>query len=178
MRKINLLILGDYLPTGYDWQARVPQFDITNLAENDATSTSVLKSLPEIQETHRNTDAIMLMIGANDLLAGNGNYTVTVQEIGIKILGMFPSTDLLITSMIPLETEKFSMQEITKMNEHMAATAMHIGGVFLDIFTPLCNAIKNGQKILLDGTHLTDTGYSIWAKTMLEHIAFLVEEDD
>ena len=179
MRNIDLLILGDFLAAGYDWQARAPQFKVTNSTQSSATSLQILQSIPELHEKHASANAIMLATGGNDLLQGNGNYTATVQEIGVKILGMFPAADLLITSMIPLTLEEFSLKDIEKQNEHMAATAMHIGGVFLDIYTPLCNAIKNGQNIFKeDEATLNDLGYEIWAKTMLEHIAFLIEDDD
>ncbi len=179
MRTIDLLIIGDYLSAEFSWQARVPQFEISNLSVTDATSTDILNTLPKLKELHPETDAIMLSIGANDLRSGNDDFLSTIRDICIKGNELFPTAEFLVTSIVPITFADFPPQRIAELNQQMATMARDIGAVSLDVYTPLKKAMENGQEIVeADGIHLTSNGYALWAKTMLEHIAFLIEEDE
>jgi len=64
---------------------------------------------------------------------------------------------------------------IDNLNSHVEAFTMQTGCCFLDTHRRLSESEK--PVFQADGVHITAAGYEIWARAILEHIAFLVEND-
>lgn len=175
----RLIIVGDTPAAGYDWQDRIRNFIVTNCAVAGNTSAKLLQSLPEIKKKCPRADILMLSIGTTDMKLGNQNFPNTIIDIGKKMLSGWPASELLLTSLFPCETGAYTLAEIEKINKHISNTAVHIGGVYMDVYTPMMRAIEAKQQLFSGkDTLLTDDGWNIWARVLLEHIAFLVEDDD
>jgi len=77
----KILLLGDSLVADYDWQSRMPAYQVINLGVPGAMAVDLLASLPDIKQDEEHADVIMIMIGTNDVLAGNYEYINILKKI-------------------------------------------------------------------------------------------------
>lgn len=173
--RVELLILGDSLVADHDWQARMPMFSINNLGVPGAVAADLLESLDNVKLTQDHADVIMVMIGTNDLLEDNLFFTETVKEISVRLHGNYPKAELLISSILPMELPHFPYDTIPKINAEIESCTMQTGGCFFDTHKRL--ALSSKQIFQNDGVHITPAAYEIWSRSLIEYIAFLIEDD-
>jgi lysophospholipase L1-like esterase len=117
----------------------------------------------------------MVMVGTNDLLAGNFEFINTLKKIFVQLNRDFPTAEILANSLFPMQLPHMSEQTIANLNSHIATFTVQTGCCFLDTYRRFRDT---DQPIFLeDGVHLTEAAYEIWARALLEHIAFLIEND-
>ena len=172
----KILFLGDSLVADNDWQARMPFFKVDNLGVPGATATDLLASLPAIKTRATGADVIILMIGTNDLLGGNDDYLTQLKDILIQLSHDHPTAEILVNSLLPMDLPHLPDNAVSSLNTHIEAMTMRTGCCFLDMHKRFVNSEK--QLFQEDGVHLTAAAYAIWERSLLEHIAFLVENDD
>jgi lysophospholipase L1-like esterase len=64
---------------------------------------------------------------------------------------------------------------IANLNSHIESFTVQTGCCFLDTHS---RTSDSKQPIFQeDGVHLTEAAYEIWTRALLEHIAFLIEND-
>lgn len=175
----QILLLGDSLVADHDWQSRMPSFKVVNFGVPGNTAADLLASLADIkQRTHSGnviTDVIMVMVGTNDLLAGNFAFINTLKKIFVQLNHDFPSAEIIGNSIFPMQLPHLSEQTIANLNSHIEALTAQTGCCFLDTHRRFSDT---DQEIFQeDGVHLTETAYEIWTRALLEHIAFLIEND-
>lgn len=172
----KILILGDSLVADHDWQARMPSFKVENLGVPGATASDLLASLPTIQTRAAGAEVIVVMIGTNDLLGSNDDFLVQLKNILITLSHDYPAAEILVNSLLPMELPNLPQNSVSSLNTHMEAITMRTGCCFLDVHKRFSGSDK--QLFQEDGVHLTDAAYAVWERALLEHIAFLVENDD
>lgn len=172
---IQVLLLGDSLVADHNWQTRMPGYKVTNLAMPGAVAADLLSSLESIPSQYPQVDVIMIMIGTNDLLSGNLNFPQTTKEIIVRLRQHYPLAELLISTLFPMELPHLPYNTIPDLNASLEALTMQTGSCLLDTYQRFFGA--SGQLFKDDGIHITDSAYEIWGRTLLEHIAFLVEDD-
>jgi lysophospholipase L1-like esterase len=172
----KILILGDSLVADHDWQARMPSFKVENLGVPGATASDLLASLPNIQTRAAGAEVIIVMIGTNDLLSSNDDFLVQLKNILITLSHDYPAAEILVNSLFPMELPSLPQNSVSSLNTHMEAITMRTGCCFLDVHKRFSGSDK--QLFQEDGVHLTDAAYAVWERALLEHIAFLVENDD
>jgi lysophospholipase L1-like esterase len=171
----HILFLGDSLVADYDWQSRMPSYKVTNLGVPGAMASDLLASLPDIKQQAKYADVIVVMVGTNDLLTDNYEFINTLKKISIQLSHDFPTAAVLVNSLFPMELADLSDYIISSLNCHIEAFTMQTGCCFLDTHRLFSDS---GQPIFLeDGVHITEAAYEIWARALLEHIAFLIEND-
>ena len=171
----QILFLGDSLVADYDWQSRMPSYKVTNLGVPGALTADLLSSLPDIKQQVKYADVILLMVGTNDLLSGNFEFINTLKKIFVQLSHDFPTAEVLVNSLFPMELPHMSDYTIANLNSHIEALTMQTGCCFLDTHSRFSDS---DQMIFQeDGVHITETAYEIWARALLEHIAFLIEND-
>lgn len=171
----QIILLGDSLVADHDWQSRMPSYKVTNLGVPGAMTSDLLESLPEIKQQTKFTDVIMIMVGTNDLLAGNFEFINTLKKIFVQLNHDFPTAEILSCSLFPMKLPHMSDYTIDNLNSHIEAFTMQTGCCFLDIHRRLSDS---DQPVFQeDGIHLTEMAYEVWARALLEHIAFLIEND-
>lgn len=171
----KILLLGDSLVADHDWQARMPAFKIENLGVPGATATDLLTSLPTIKARAEGAEVIVVMIGTNDLLAGNDDFQLHLKQILVQLSHDYPAAEILVNSLLPMELPHLPENSVSSLNCHIEALTMRTGCCFLDIHRRFLNSDK--QLFQEDGVHITETGYAIWARALMEHFAFLIEND-
>lgn len=171
----QVLLLGDSLVADHNWQSRMPSYRVINLGNPGVMAADLLASIPEIKQQVKYTDVIMVMVGTNDLLVGNFEFINTLRDIFIQLNNEFPAAEILVSSLFPMKLRHMSDYTISNLNNHIEAFTVQTGCCFLDTHSRLADS---GQPVFKkDGVHLTKEAYELWTRTLLEHIAFLIEDD-
>jgi lysophospholipase L1-like esterase len=171
----TILFLGDSLVADHNWQSRMSSFKVMNFGVPGATAGDLLASLPTIKTRAAHADVIVVMIGTNDLLIGNNEYLPQLKKILIQLSHDYPASEILVNSLLPMALPHLPDNSVSSLNSHIEAITMRTGCCFLDIHRRFVNGDK--QLFQEDGVHLTDAGYAIWTRSLMEHIAFLIEND-
>ena len=172
---IQVLLLGDSLVASHNWQNRLVSCRVTNLGTPGVMTSDVFSSLDEVKAEQPYADIIMLMVGTNDILTGNFEFIHTLRKICVMLCKNYPAAEILITSIFPLHLPHLPYNTISSLNCHIEALTMQTGCCYLDIH----NRLKNLPVPVFqeDGVHVTKETYEIWSRSLLEHIAFLIEDD-
>ena len=64
---------------------------------------------------------------------------------------------------------------LPRINTMIAEICHRTKTSFIDIYSPFIQ--ETGHLFQADGIHLTEEGYLLWVRTVLEHIAFMNEND-
>jgi len=83
--------------------------------------------------------------------------------------------EIVVNSLFPMKLAHMSDYTIPNLNSHIEAFTMQTGCCFLDSHQRFSNS--NQTIFQDDGVHLTEAAYEIWTRALLEHIAFLIEND-
>jgi len=118
---------------------------------------------------------IMVNVGTNDILNGNYQFINTVKKLLFKLINNFLKPKTLSNTFFPMELRHMSEDTISNLNSHIETFAMQTDCCFLDTH----RRFSDSDQLLFqaDGVHITEAAYEIWAKALLEHIAFLIEND-
>ncbi|MFT5702031.1 MAG: lysophospholipase L1-like esterase [Desulforhopalus sp.] len=171
----QVLLLGDSLVASNNWQTRLGSCRVTNLAMPGVMTSDVFSSLDDVKVEQPYADLIMLMVGTNDILTGNYEFIHTLRKICVRLCKNYPSAEILITSIFPMVLPHLPYNTISSLNCHIEALTMQTGCCYLDIHSRL----KDSPVTIFqeDGVHVTEKTYEIWSRSLLEHIAFLIEDD-
>ncbi len=172
----QIILLGDSLVADYDWQSHMTTFKVHNFGVPGAMTADLLASLPQIKARAESADIIMIMIGTNDLLNGNDDFPHTLKKILVQLSHDYPTAEILVNSLFPMHLPHLPDNSVASLNSHIEAITMQTGCCFLDTHRRFAGSDK--QLFQEDGVHITAAAYSIWNRALLEHIAFLLENDD
>ncbi len=172
---IQLLLLGDSLVADYEWQRRMSLYKVKNFGVPGATASDLLNMLSYIKSQTDMVDIIMLTVGTNDLLSGNYKFIDTLKKIIVQLRKNYPLSDILVNSLFPMDLPHLPDNTVSSFNTHIEAITTQTGSCFLDTHTRFLNS--DAAIFQSDGVHITGAAYEIWAQTLLEHIAFLIEND-
>jgi lysophospholipase L1-like esterase len=171
----NFLFLGDFFIASYDWQKRMPFFKVHCSGVMDETVNGLLARLPEVENIVDKPDVILIMSGMNNVIEHDYTFLDNLRRIVISLTNRFPETEIIVNSLplarIPLVVDN----AIHLLNLNIKEMARQTGSCYLDIFDILA---EKGEAIFeQDGLHLTSAAYEKWARSILEYIAFLFEDD-
>ncbi len=174
MKQGRLLFLGDSLLTDFDWQERLTHFAVLNFGIAGETAQGLLNRLPSIHEQVVDPQIIWIMTGTNNLLLEDYNFSETIQQIVVSLSHWYPMAEIIINSLIPLQIPWLDKDEMQRINKAMEALSLQSGCCFLDMFAKFSADVGLFRA---DGIHFTEKGYKLWARSILEYIAFLLEDD-
>ncbi|MBU0665200.1 MAG: hypothetical protein KJ990_11735 [Proteobacteria bacterium] len=174
MKQGRLLFLGDSLLADFNWQERITHFEVLNLSVFGETAQGLLNRLPSIQEQVIDPHIILIMTGTNNLLMEDYNFTDTIRQIVVSLSHCYPTAEVIINSLIPLQIPWLDRDEMKRINSAMEALSLQSGCCFLNMYEKF--SIGTGL-FQADGIHFTEKGYNLWARSILEYIAFLLEDD-
>jgi len=171
----HLLLIGDSLIADYNWQKRMPHMTVQKHGIPGATAQDILDVLPSIP-VHSHPDLVLVMVGTNDLYKENYDFRQTLKEIIQTCNQQFAGAEILLNNIFPMELDHLSPETIETVNCHIKELAIQTGCCLLDMHkhfhTNKLDTIFQEDKI-----HLTELGYELWCRNVLEHIAFLIESD-
>lgn len=168
-------MLGDSLVAGFDWQKRIPQFSIRNCGVPGATTHELLQAIPALKSHYGSSQLVMVMIGTNDLVMENYAFSEDLQKIIIFLTRTYPGAEILVNSLLPMQLPHLAQNAVTAINTQIETICRKTGSCYVDVYSRFTQT--GGPLFQTDGVHLTEEGYELWARTLLEHIAFLLEND-
>jgi lysophospholipase L1-like esterase len=177
MKQGKLLFIGDSLLVDFNWQQRITHFEVINLSVAGETAQGLLARLPVVQKQVENPHIIVVMTGTNNLYLKDYNYLETLREIVVQLSQYYPTAEVILNSLLPIQLPGFSVNEVMLINKKIEALSLQSGCCYLDMFSKLKG--KPGLFFFRAGSiHITEAGYNLWAKSILEFIAFLLEDDE
>ena len=157
------------------WQKRMPQLTVEKYGVPGATAQDTLELLPSIT-VQSHPDLILVMVVTNDLYKENYDFRQTLKEIIQRCNQQFAGAEILLNNIFPMKLDHLSPETIETVNQHIKELATQTGCCLLDMHKQF--HISNPDTIFQeDKIHLTELGYEIWCRNVLEHIAFLIESD-
>jgi lysophospholipase L1-like esterase len=170
----TFLFLGDFLIANYDWQERMPFFQVYSFGVMDEKVNGLLARLPEVENKVQKPDIILIMSGINNVVEHDYTFVNQLRRILIRLTNRFPETEIIINSLplarIPLVVDN----AIHYLNIDIKEMAAQTGSCYLDNFDIMA---EKGESIFKqDGINLTPEAYDRWARSILEYVSFLFED--
>ena len=163
----TILLTGDSLIEFFDWQSRFPRFDIKNEGIAGETVRGLLFALPAIKSRIDIPDAVVVMIGTNNLAMDDYSFLGEYQAIVEKILEWYPDSRVAITSLLPMYLPWLAPDAIQRLNESLQQIAEAHDVDFLDVFSQFRAEGKKERELFLeDGVHLSESGYAVWSSVL------------
>lgn len=175
MTQGTFLFLGDSLIADFNWQERMPHFQILNHGIQGETAQGLLNKISSITEAITNPELILLMIGTNNLIIEDYSYLDTLRQIIIRLTSRYPTTEVITNSLLPFQLPWIGLEALEQMNKQIETLTLQTGSCYLDMYSKFK---PNSDFFQSDGVHLTAKAYDLWSKSILEFVAFLVEDDD
>jgi len=119
---------------------------------------------------------IVLYAGDNDIAAGKSPETVHADFLSFAELmeKKIPDCKQLLYISIKPSTRRWAMAEkIQKTNSLIKASCDANPRLqFVDVWAPMLgpDGLPNAELLLLDGLHMTESGYKIWAEALQPHL--------
>lgn len=174
MKQGRLLFLGDSLLADFNWQERITHFEVLNLSILGETAQGLLSRLPAVLQQITDPDIVLIITGTNNLLMEDYFYIDAIREIVVQLSRFYPTAEIILNSLFPLRIPWLNQAEIKRINKEVEALSLKSGCCFLDVYNKFNNRPELFQA---DGIHFTESGYNLWARSILEYIAFLLEDD-
>lgn len=173
MTQSNFLFLGDSLIADFDWQARMQHFKVLNHGIAGETVQGLLNRIPSIGTKVDNPELILVMTGTNNLIIEDYSFLEPLREITIQLTSQYPTAEVIINSLLPCQLPWVPLNVLQQINQSIEDMTQQTGSCYLDMFSKLKPTTDFFQD---DGIHLTPMAYDLWSKSILEFVAFLIED--
>lgn len=173
MAQSNFLFLGDSLIADFDWQARMRHFKILNYGVQGETVQGLRNRIPAITEDLETPELILVMIGTNNLIIEDYSFLSSLRQLTIQLTSRYPTAEVIINSLLPCQLPWVTMEAIERINQTIDTMTQQTGSCYLDMFSKIK---PNSDFFQIDGIHLTPKAYDLWSKSILEFVAFLIED--
>jgi len=175
MGKEKFIFIGDSLVADFDWQARMPFFDVKNYGVPGETTQGLLERLPSIIEKVDNPLIVLIMTGTNNVLNEDYSFVDLLDKIIIELSNANHETEIIVNSLFPINVPALSKEGIIRINKDIEELTRKTGSCFLNMYDRFENS--EAQLFLEDGVHLNDKAYSLWARSIMEYLSFILEDD-
>jgi lysophospholipase L1-like esterase len=173
MTQSNFLFLGDSLIADFDWQARMHHFKILNYGLPGDTVQGLRHRIPTITKEVAAPELILVMIGTNNLIIEDYSFLEHLRQITILLTSSYPTAEVITNSLLPCQLPWITLDTLQRINGSIEAMTHLTGSCYLDMFSKFK---PNSDYFQNDGIHLTSKAYDLWSKSILEFVAFLIED--
>lgn len=171
----ELLFIGDSLIEGYDWQARIPFHTIHNFGIPGAKVDDVLDTVQDLSLATQ-PELIHLCIGTNNVYKNDFLFLDSFRQIITLLRQKCPIAEIVVSNIFPMKLEHVRPKEIVQINMHINEIITQTGNCLLDMHK-IFSEYSTESIFIEDNIHLTEQAYALWARSTIEHIAFLIEPD-
>jgi lysophospholipase L1-like esterase len=171
----TFLLIGDSLIAGYDWQARMPSFKVYNYGLPGEKIQGLLNRLPSIEQAVESPDIILVMSGINNVIAEDYVFIDIMRKIVIRLSNAYPNAEIILNSLPHIKISLLVDDAIRHLNSYIETVSRESGCCYLDNFVRYSD--NDPDIFLSDGIHLNDETYERWARSFLEFVSFLLEDD-
>ena len=169
------IFLGNSITEFGNWRKLVGDSSVVNRGIAGDVTFGVLKRLDDV--IARTPSKLFIEVGINDVAKGipAGVIAKNIATIALRVHAGSPKTILFVYSLLPVnETAKAEYPEvyekkgdITRVNKYLEENARHAGYRYVNLY-PLFSDNTGSLKAeySVDGLHLNETGYRLWAGLM------------
>jgi lysophospholipase L1-like esterase len=184
------ILAGDSLSLWFPNEMLPPERIWLNQGISGETSKGLLNRLELFDQTQ--PDAILVMIGINDLIRGIQDETILAnQQLILRYLRrVHPQATIVVQSILPHSAQKVTWEgrdrllaipnrRIQKLNQQLQAIAEQENVVYLDLY-PLFADTEGNLKTELstDGLHLNSQGYGVWRNALIVLNQLILDSED
>jgi len=169
------LFLGDFFIANYDWQKRMPFFKVNSYSVMDEKVKGLLTRLPEVIRAVKDPNIILVMSGMNNAIEYDYTFLDNLRRIVITLTNRYPNSEVIVNSLPLARIPMVVDNAIHHLNQGIKKMASETGSCYLDNFDIL--AQKDSPIFEKDGLHLTADTYEKWARSILEYVSFLFEDN-
>ena len=164
----NILLVGDSLLAQENWALLLERNDITNLAYGGAITLYILKNV-EVLSPKIKPKICVIEGGVNDLLAGVPEQRVF--ENYTKMIHILQKQQIkpIVNAVIYTNFPEIN-QQITILNQQLTSFCLQNQLVYVDANQVLSEKESLKNQYSLDGIHLKQAAYPLWAKKLSEAI--------
>ncbi|MEG0378577.1 MAG: GDSL-type esterase/lipase family protein [Eubacterium sp.] len=169
MGKIEILMIGDSLIEYGEWETLLGRAVINRGIGGD-TTYGVLRRIKGSLKKH--PQKIVLMVGINDIITGESIGTIAKQyeEILKKIEDEKQEIKVYTHQVLPCNPQKlffvFDNGQAKALNSEILRLSQKYNAICIDLWDVLVEKGELIEKYTLDGVHLTEEAYKIWAEKL------------
>ncbi len=175
MTQGTFLFVGDNLIADFDWQKRMPLFQVHNYGVPHEQVQGLLKRLQHIENRAPMPDIILIMTGINNVIAEDYTFVDQIRRAVIRLSNTYPEAEIIVNSLPNIRISFLVDEAIHHLNTSINTMTRQTGCCYLDNFAKLTG--NDTDIFARDGRTLTDSSYDKWARSILEYVAFLLEDD-
>lgn len=165
---MRILLLGHSLIAFGDWGQLLPGHDVVSLGRAGETTAGLLGRLDDAVRTHPRVDAVAVMSGTNDILAGDDSFLHEYRSVARRLRRAYPAATILLHALLPLSPDWVSPETIARVNAGIARIGAEMGVTVLDLADRFTGpgGLPRGDLYDPDGVHLSAAGYRVWAEAL------------
>ena len=164
----KLCFIGDSLIEYCNWQVNFPNHTVANFGLSGETTRELRDRLGLVTSSTYCPDAVILMVGTNDLLMGE-DFLPSYEEIILTMQRAWPRAAVLANGLMPMALAWLPINTITSVNSLMEELALRYKIGYLDGCRLLHNC-EYSTCFLEDGVHLSSHGYAIWCSAIGKYL--------
>lgn len=169
----RVVMLGDSLTAGCDWQTRLNQAEVINQGISGDSTWSILARLPQV--TKARPDLIFLQAGINDFGKKPDPEGILKRHLKIwsELREKLPQAELYIVSILPVSAKRYPRwgASVVQANLLLREAAEKNGLVFIDLYSKMSDQDGGLLKDLTyDGLHLRAPAYDLWLEAVRPYI--------
>jgi lysophospholipase L1-like esterase len=166
------LFIGDSLTGFFDWQRRLPEFEVANLGIAGETVEGLFGRMDEICASAIGPDFIFLMTGINNIAMEEYDIAGTYREILQNVISCFKYAKVVVQSVLPVRLPWVEKERISEINLSLKELSKQSGAAYLDLYSLFIGSDGNAisEYLLEDGVHLSAKGYEKWSEAVEKFI--------
>ena len=120
-------------------------------------------------------DIILIMSGMNNVVEYDYTFVNQLRRIVIRLTNRFPETEIIVNGLPLARIPVVVDNAIHHLNLNIKEMTGQTGSCYLGNFDIMA---EKGESIFKqDGINLTTEAYDRWARSILEYVSFLFEDD-
>jgi lysophospholipase L1-like esterase len=184
------ILAGDSLSLWFPNELLPPERTWLNQGISGETSKGLLNRLELFDQTQ--PDAILVMIGINDLIRGIQDETILAnQQLILRYLRrVHPQATIVVQSILPHSAQKVTWEgrdrllaipnrRIQKLNQQLQTIAEEENVIYLDLYSLFADSEGNLKtELSTDGLHLNSQGYGVWRNALIVLNQLILDSED
>jgi len=167
---MRILLLGHSLIEFGDWGRLLPGHTVASLGRAGETTAGLLGRLDDAVRAHPKVDAVVVMSGTNDILAGDDSFLHEYRSVARRLRRAYPGAAILLHALLPLSPDWVSPEYVARVNAAIARIGAETGVTAIDLTGRFTG--RGGLPLVElydpDGVHLSAEGYRVWADALTE----------
>ena len=170
---MRILLLGHSLIEYGDWVRLLPGHAVAVLGCAGETTAGLLGRLDAAVHAHPKADAVVVMSGTNDILAGDDSFLHEYRSVARRLRRAYPRAAILLHALLPLSPDWVALETLDRVNAAVARIGAETGVTVIDLTDRFTGrgGLPRTELYESDGVHLSAKGYRVWADALTEALS-------